>query len=122
MAHKILIIDDDDFLLDMYSLKFKEGGFDVSLCKNGAEAVSQAQTFKPDIILVDIVMPNIDGFQVIKLLKEKIGGSAKIIAFSNLDQKDGIDKALYCGADDFIKKADFTPSEILKKIKKLLNK
>lgn len=122
MAYKILIIDDDEFLLDMYCLKFKEGGFSVETGKSSIEAISKAEEFAPDIVLVDIVMPNVDGFEVIKSLKEKIGSQAKIIAFSNLDQKESIDKAFSMGADDFIKKSDYTPSEVFKKVKKILNK
>ena len=117
---KILIIDDDEFLLDMYSLKFKEEGFNVETAKNGAESIYKVEKFAPDVVLVDIVMPNMDGFEVIKSLKKKLKTSAKIIALSNLDQKDSMDKAILVGADDYIKKADFTPSQILKKIKKIL--
>lgn len=121
MAYKILIIDDDEFLLDMYSLKFKEAGFLVETGKSGAEALEKAQVFAPDAILVDIVMPNMDGFDTIKSLKEKLGDSPKIIALSNLDQRENIDNALLLGADDYIIKADFTPSQVLEKIKKILN-
>ena len=71
--NKILIIDDDEFLLDMYSAKFKEAGFDVESAKNGREAIEKAQKFIPDIILVDIVMPNMDGFEIIKSLRGIVG-------------------------------------------------
>lgn len=122
MTHKILIIDDDEFLLDIYSIKFKEGGFDVEAVKSGKEAISRAIEFKPDVVLIDLVMPNMDGFETIKLLKEKMGDSAKIIALSNLDQKENIDKALLLGADDYIIKAEFTPSQVLEKVKKICTK
>ena len=118
---KILIIDDDQFLLDMYSVKFKESGFLVESAKNGSEATEKSQLFSPDIVLVDIVMPNMDGFETIRSLREKTGASVKIIALSNLDQRDNIDKALSSGADDYIIKADFTPSQVLEKVKQILN-
>lgn len=122
MTMKILIIDDDEFLLDIYSTKFKEGGFDVEVAKSGKEAVLKATEFNPDIVLIDMVMPNMDGFETIKLLKEKIGDSAKIIATSNLDQKENIDKALSLGASDYIIKAEFTPSQVLEQVKKICTK
>lgn len=117
---KILIVDDDEFLLDMYSLKFKEGGFLVEGVKSGAEAQQKASEFEPEVVLVDIVMPNIDGFETIKSLKEKFGEKVKIIALSNLDQRDNIDKALSLGADDYIIKADFTPSQVLEHVRKII--
>lgn len=115
---KILIIDDDEFLLDMYSTKFKEGGFLVEGAKSGVEAQQKASEFEPEIVLVDIVMPNTDGFEIIKSLKEKFGDKVKIIALSNLDQRDNIDKAFSLGANDYIIKADFTPSQVLEQVKK----
>lgn len=122
MSHKILIIDDDEFLLDIYSTKFKEDGFDVEVAKGGKEALLKVTEFKPDVVLVDIVMPDMDGFETIKLLKKKLGDSAKIVALSNLDQKESIDKALSFGADDYAIKAEFTPSQVLKKVKKICTK
>ncbi|HEY4521988.1 MAG TPA: response regulator [Candidatus Paceibacterota bacterium] len=118
---KILIIDDDEFLLDMYSVKFKEGGFLVEGAKGGSEALEKIQSFVPDFILVDMVMPNMDGFETIKALREKAGTNVKIIALSNLDQRENIDKAFSSGADDYIIKADFTPSQVLEKVKQILN-
>lgn len=118
---KILIIDDDEFLLDMYSTKFKEAGFSVEIAKSGTEALEKCKVFAPDAILVDIVMPNMDGFETIKLLREKIGKSVKIIVLSNLEQRDNGDKAFSLGSDDYIRKADFTPSQVLEKVKKILH-
>ena len=115
---KILIIDDDEFLLPMYSAKFKEADFVVEGAKSGEEAIEKTKTFKPDVILVDIVMPNMDGFETIKSLREIVEEKTKIVALSNLDQRENIEKALSSGADDYIIKADFTPSQILEKVKK----
>ena len=77
---KILIIDDDEFLLPMYFAKFKEAGFEVESAKNGEESIEKAKVLVPDIILVDMVMPNMDGFETIKLLREIVGERSKIIA------------------------------------------
>jgi len=118
---KVLIIDDDDFLIDIYSTKFKESGFEVEISKEGKDVETKAKDFKPDLILLDLVMPNIDGFEILKILKkEGVVVGSKIAILSNLDQKEDIDKGLSLGADDFIIKADFTPSEVVERVKKLL--
>lgn len=120
--HKILIIDDDEFLLEMYSLKFREAGFEVEIAFGGAEALEKIhQGFTPEIILLDLVMPNMDGFDFLKIIKqEEKAANAKIIILSNLGQQEDIEKGLAMGASDYIIKAYFTPSEVIKKIKKSL--
>lgn len=122
--YKILIIDDDEFLLDMYSIKFREQGFDVEIAFSGLDGIEKIKGgLSPDIILVDLVMPNMDGFEFLKEVKGKnLLKSAKIIILSNLGQESDIKKGLSLGADDYIIKAHFTPSEIIKKIMALLKK
>jgi len=118
---KVLIVDDDDFLLDIYSTKFRESGFEVEISKEGKDVEVKAKEFKPDLVLLDLVMPNIDGFEILKILKKDgVAPNAKISILSNLDQKEDIDKGLSLGADDYIIKADFTPSEVVERAKKLL--
>lgn len=119
-TNKILIVDDDEFLLDIYSTKFKENGFLVETAKNVSEAMEKVVVFEPHTILVDLVMPNIDGFDIIQSLRKEMGANALIIALSNLDQEDDIKKAISSGADDYIIKANFTPSQVLEKIKSIL--
>ncbi len=120
--YKILIIDDDEFLLDMYSIKFKEQGFDVEIAYSGLDGIEKIKGgLSPDIVLVDLVMPNMNGFEFLKEIKGKnLLKSAKIIILSNLGQESDIKKGLSLGADDYIIKAHFTPSEIIKKITALL--
>jgi DNA-binding response OmpR family regulator len=115
---KILIIDDDKFLLDMYSLKFTEQGFDVTPCSSAQEALGKVQGgFLPEIIVVDVVMQEMDGFSFIKDLKEKkLASAAAVIVLSNLGQKEDIEKGLGLGADGYIIKASATPSEVVSKV------
>lgn len=123
MSKKILIIDDDEFLLDMYSLKFREEGFDVEIAFNGLDAIEKISKngLNPDIILVDLVMPNMDGFEFIREIRKKsLVQNSKIIILTNLGQKEDIEKGKSLGVDDYIIKAYFTPSEIVKKIKNIL--
>ena len=115
---KVLIVDDDEFLLDMYVVKFKSAGFEVEIAQDGEEAISKAQKFNPDAILLDIVMPKIDGFGVLRTLKkDKIAPNSTIFILSNLGQKEDTDRGIGLGAIDYIVKAHFTPSEIITKVK-----
>src|SRR3989338_9515820 len=120
---KILIIDDDFFLLDLYILKFQEAGFDIETAKNGAEALEKlkSKNLNPDVILLDILMPSMDGFEFLKIVKDKnIAPNSKIIVLSNVGQKEEIDKSLNLGAKDYIIKAHHTPSEVMEKIRKIM--
>lgn len=115
---KILIVDDDKFLLDMYSLKFSENGFDVNVAFSGEEALTKLdQGFTPDVFLVDIIMPVMDGFQFIEQIKQRgADKSAAVVILSNLGQKEDIDKALSLQVDGYIVKASATPSEVVTKV------
>ena len=120
---KILIVDDDDFLLEMYAVKFKESGFDVSIAKNGDEAIKKAGELEPEAILLDVVMPKMDGFEVLRnLKKQNISPKSLVIMLTNLGQKEDIEKGLSLGAADYVIKARFTPSEVVSKIQDLILK
>lgn len=116
---KIFIIDDDRFLLDMYSLKFAEEGFDVETSLSSEEALTKLKdkTVQPDVILLDIVMPTIDGFELLKQIRDKkISPDSKIIVLSNLGESVEIEKAGKLDVDGYIVKASFTPSEVVEKV------
>lgn len=118
---KVLIIDDDGFLLDMYSVKLREMGFDVEIAFGAPEALEKIRAgISPDVVLLDIIMPGMDGFEFLEnVKKEKLLKNSKILILSNLGQEEDIKKGLALGASDYIIKAYFTPSEIVKKIEKL---
>src|SRR3989338_1147576 len=114
---KVLIVDDDAFLLDMYSIKFKESGFLVEIAKNGEEAIAKSKSLNPDVILLDIVMPKMDGFDVLReIKKDNLAPGAVIFILTNLGQKEDVDRGLKLGASDYIVKAHFTPSEVVAKV------
>jgi len=120
---KILIVDDDPFILDMYILKFKEKGFEVDTARDGKTALEKINSFNPDVLLLDLVLPMLDGFEVLEELKKR--GSApraKIIILTNLGQKEDIERGINLGAHDYIIKAHFTPSEVVEKVKSVLGK
>jgi CheY-like chemotaxis protein len=119
---KILIAEDDSFLAQMYSEKLEAEGFQVVLATNGVEAIDKMKLEKPELILLDLLMPKKDGFEV---LKEKMTDMAikniPVIVLTNLSQNEDIKKCYDLGARDFMIKAYFIPAEIISKIKTLLN-
>ncbi len=120
---KILIVEDDPFISDMYATKFQMKGYMVGLAKNGREAMEEIKKEKPDIILLDVLMPRMDGYEFLeKFKKKKEFGNIPVIILTNLGQKREVEKGLSLGADDYIIKAYFTPKEVVEKVENLLNR
>lgn len=118
---KVLIVDDDPFILDMYVLKFKQDGFDVEIATDGKKVLQQVKDTKPDVVLLDVIMPFADGFEVLKQMKNDPSmKDIQVIMLTNLGQKEDIEKSLALGAADYIIKAHFTPSEVVNKVKDFL--
>lgn len=115
---KILIIDDDKFLLDMYSLKFSKGGYEVNTAFNGEEATGKIKDgYTPDIILSDVIMPVMDGIKFLKNLRaENLAPLATVIMLSNQGQNEDIELAKSCKIDGYIVKALTIPSEVLEQV------
>jgi len=120
--YKILIVDDDKFLLDMYTLKFKEKGFEVDSAFGSIKALAKLKEDNGfDIIIMDVVMPTMDGFELLsEIKKEKLAEGAKMVILSNLGQPSDIEKGEKLGADGYIVKADSTPSEVVTKVSELV--
>lgn len=121
---RVLLAEDDSFLSSMYVTKLQLSGFDVDHAENGEKALEILQGgSKPDIILLDIVMPKKSGFEVLEELKKNSDwANIPVILLTNLSQKDDVDRGLSLGANDYLIKAHFTPSEVVSKIQKLLGK
>ncbi len=118
---KILIIEDDRYISKMYQLKLSLDGFDVQVADDGRIGVDKVREFKPDIILTDILMPEMDGFEVIKIVKgDPETKDIPILIMSNLGQEDHIQKGLEMGAMGYIVKSQYTPSKVVEKIKEIL--
>lgn len=120
---KILLIEDDPFLLSMYSTKFELEGFHIITAEDGEKGLRLALSSDPSIILLDILLPKMNGFDVLEKLKEDDKGkNIPVILLTNLNQKDEIERAMSMGADDYLIKAHFLPSEVVSKIMKILDK
>ena len=120
---KILLIEDDPFLLSMYTTKFELENFQVEAAEDGEKGLELALETNPDIILLDILMPKMNGFEVLEKLK--IDAKTKdvpVILLTNLNQKDEIERGMSLGADDYLIKAHFMPTEVVDKIKKVISK
>ena len=118
---KILVVEDDAYLSNAYRVKLTKAGFEVRNAFDGDEALQLLQTFTPDIILLDIVMPRKDGFAVLQEIKsnEKLK-NIPVILVTNLGQKEDIDKGMKLGAAEFFIKTDFTLNDLIQKIESML--
>lgn len=114
----ILLVEDDEILAKMYADKFKREGYNVSVAYNGADGLKMAEEGSPKVILLDIIMPKMDGFVVLKKLRknEKTKG-IPVILLTNLGQEDDIKKGKKLGANDYFIKANHTPTEVVEKVK-----
>lgn len=122
---KILIIDDDNFLLDMYAMKFKKEGFEVVAISDAEEALKQLkdESIKPKIVLFDLIMPKMDGLAFLKELHAQNLASKYVkIILSNQGQQNDVDVANKIGIDGYIVKALYTPSEVVKQVIEIFNK
>jgi DNA-binding response OmpR family regulator len=118
---KVLLVEDDEILHNMYKKKFEYEGFEVVSAFDGSEGVKKAETEKPDVILMDIIMPKMDGFVAVKKIKKNSAiSNVPIVMLTNLGQEEDVNKGRELGADDYFIKANHTPAEIVKKIKDLL--
>jgi len=121
MAKTILIIEDDKFLRELIARKLTEEGFGVSEAVDGEEGIKKIKEEKPDLVLLDLILPGIDGFEVLSQMREESAlSSIPVIILSNLGQKEDVEKGLKMGAVDYLIKAHFTPGEIIDKIKSAL--
>ncbi len=119
---KVLIVEDDMELAQMYRLKFEKEWFQVKIADNWFTAVTLVTEFEPNAILLDIMMPSMDWFETLRVIRELAPSlDCKIIMFSNLNSKEDIEKCMSRWADAYLLKANTTPKEATEKIYELLN-
>jgi DNA-binding response OmpR family regulator len=118
---KILLVEDDQTLIEMYTLKFSEAGLTLLTAQNGLGGLEIAEKELPEVILLDVMMPKMDGFAVLTELKNNAKTkNIPVLMLSNLGQKTDIEKGQQLGAADYIVKASMTPTQVLDKVKSLL--
>jgi len=121
---KILIVDDDSFLLDMYALKFSQNNFEVHTANGGVQAIEKLKGgLIPDVMLMDIIMPEMDGFEMLtKINNENLCPGCIKIVLSNKSQQSDIDEGNRLGVSGYIVKANSTPVEVINQVINILNK
>jgi len=119
---KILIVDDDSFLLDMYALKFSQNNFEVHTAVSGVEALEKIKSgLNLDVMLVDIIMPEMDGFEMLeKINDEKLSPNSTKIILSNKSEQRDIDRGKDLGVAGYIIKANSTPIEVINQVVEIL--
>ncbi len=121
MPKKILLIEDEDMLRELITKRLTIGGYEIIQSTDGISGLKAAQEQRPDLVLLDIVLPGIDGFEVLEKIKNDASLSRMpVVMLSNLSQKNDIEKALKLGAVDYFIKINFTSEEVLEKIKNIL--
>ena len=119
---KILIIEDDKFLRELIARKLSDENFEIEQAIDGEEGMKKIKQLKPDLVLLDLILPGIDGFEVLVKMKEEPNlSSIPVIILSNLGQREDVERGLKLGAVDYLVKAHFTPNEIIKKVKGALS-
>ena len=116
----ILLVEDDPFLIDIYSTKLKESGFSVEVASDGESALHKVKEKEPDLVILDIVLPQLDGWEILRQIKSdpKLK-NIKIIILSNLGQKEEVERGVELGAVKYLIKAHYTPSQVVEEIKEI---
>lgn len=118
---KILVVEDDRFLASAFRAKLVKSGFEVRIAYDGVEGLDALNDWLPDLIVLDLVMPEMDGFGFLEVIKQQeVLRSLPIIVMSNLGQQSDIDKALALGANNYISKSELSIGEIVDEVKKYL--
>ena len=117
---KILIVDDEVMLNSMYRAKFQKEWFDVQVANDWLEAYTEILDFQPDVVLLDIMMPNMDWFETLNLFNQEPTFNAKVLVLSNINNWSYIEKAKALWACEYLVKSNCTPQYVVDKVKELV--
>lgn len=121
MPKKILFVEDDEGFYNIFSVPLKMKGYDVIHVADGAQAFEKALDEKPDLILLDIILPGVSGLDILKELKENMDTKGiKVVMLTNFGSDENVNKAMEYGAEDYYMKYNVVPSELPGKIAALL--
>ncbi|OGZ58671.1 MAG: hypothetical protein A3B96_03875 [Candidatus Spechtbacteria bacterium RIFCSPHIGHO2_02_FULL_43_15b] len=119
----ILLIEDDPFLAEIYAAKFRDANFEIEVAADSILGISKTKEKKYDLILLDIVIPNMNGFEVLRSLKnDPEVKNIPVVILSNLGEEENVKKGLSLGAEAYYIKAHYTPTEVVAKVKEILDK
>ncbi len=123
MNKKILIIEDNQELIDIYRMRFEIAGFDIAVANNGFDGITYLAEHTPDLILLDIMMPEMSGFEVLESIKNNLSNEKSeipIIIWSNISQESDQERAKNLGADLYLPKSSFSGNDLIERIQKFL--
>jgi CheY-like chemotaxis protein len=114
---KLLVVEDDFYMKDLYRMQAESKGYIVATAANGTEGITQAEAFIPDIILLDLMLPNADGIEVVRTLRTKDDfKNTPVIIITNYDAPDTEQRAREAGATDYVLKIAYTPDMVTDKL------
>lgn len=120
---KILLIEDEEMLANMYEVKFRNEGFELLKANNGADGLEMAKSTKPQFVLLDIIMPKMDGFSVLTAMKEDPDlKDIPVLLLTNLGQDEDIERGKKLGAVGYLVKANVTPADVVDRVKAELSR
>ncbi|MCB9802481.1 response regulator [Candidatus Nomurabacteria bacterium] len=120
---KILLVEDEEMLANMYEVKFQNEGFDITKALDGATGLELAKSIKPDLMLLDVIMPKMDGFSVLKAIREDPEiKDLPVILLTNLGQDEDVQKGKELGVVGYLVKANVTPAEVVEAANRELEK
>jgi DNA-binding response OmpR family regulator len=119
---KVILVEDDPMIGEIYQKKFSSEGFEATIATSGAEFLSKVKMEKFDLVLLDMVLPEMSGLEILREIKKNKDNNPdmKVFIFSNLNEKEDYEKAREEGADGYIPKAQFSPSELVNEVKRLM--
>lgn len=120
MKKKIMIVEDNKILSDMYKFKFTLEWFDVLVENESENAIREFKKFIPDLVILDVMMPGLNGFELLDIIRKEELSTVKIVVLSNLNDQKDKDKALHLWADKFLLKASLSPKELIEEIKLII--
>ena len=119
---KILLVEDDDALASVYTTRLDAEGFNIKRVPNGEEALAATLEFRPDLILLDVMMPKVSGFDVLDILRNTPDtNNVKVIMLTALSQESDKQRAMDLGVDDYLVKSQVVIADVVDRIKQLLN-
>jgi DNA-binding response OmpR family regulator len=119
---KIAIIEDDPVISQMYRMKFESDGFDVQLASDGKRGIALVESFSPDLILLDLQMPEMDGADALEIIrKNEWGKNIPVIILTNLGEEESPKQLRALGIHSYIVKADLTPRQVVQRVKEALD-